>query len=427
MLKKEVVITGIGIISPIGNTIDTFWTSLLEDRSGVGFVESLDVFNTARPNGAEVSDFKPKEYFRSKKDVKQIKVMSRDIQLGFASAMLACSDAELITEGERRSVAPERLGVNFGADLMGIEIAEVLDAFRAGISGGKHDFSTWGKAAMEHIFPLWMLKYLPNMVGGHIAITHDARGPNNTLTLQRGSSLAAIIEGVRILERGAADVMFCGGCGNCINPSFLARSEVHQLAEYTDSPGDLPRPFDANRKGSVLGEGAATFILERRDFAEARGARIYAKIRGFSSRISPHVHQKDKEGTGIRQTIRSALQDANLQADEIGHLNADGLGTTLEDRTEAAAIRAELGDVPVLALKGYFGNLGSGTGAVELAASVLALQKELIPPTRNCDLIAEDCPIQVVQKTPLQSSSPFAMKINTGLGGRSFALIVEKP
>ena len=426
MIKKEVVFTGIGVISPIGIGTEAYWTSLLENRSGIGVLQSLEVFNARRSWGAEIADFKPKEYFRTKKDVKQIKVMSRDIQLAFASAMLACSDAGLKTGENDRNVDPDRLGVSYGADLIGLELSELLDAYRAGIANEKYDFTTWGEAAMEKIFPLWMLKYLPNMPACHIGIAHDARGPNNTLTLQRGASLAALIEAVRLLERGAADVMICGGCGNCINPSFLARAKTHQFVDpnaHPDAnPGSLLRPYDTDRNGTLPGEGAATFILETREFAEARGAKIYAKVRGISSRTD----SAGTEGLGIRQAIRGAMQDAGISPSDLGHVNADGLGTIEQDAREAKAIQAELNGVPVTSLKGYFGNLGSGAGAVELVGSLLGLQHELVPPTKNCDKIAADCPINVVREKPLPSQAKTFLKLSTGLGGRTFAMVLEK-
>ncbi|MCL2305663.1 MAG: beta-ketoacyl-[acyl-carrier-protein] synthase family protein, partial [Planctomycetaceae bacterium] len=395
MIKKEIVFTGIGVISPIGVGTEAYWASILENRSGIGFLQSLDVFQGNRLAGAEVVDFKPKEYFRSKKDVKQIKVMSRDIQLAFAAAMLACNDAGLQTGETDRNIDSDRLGISFGADLIGLELPELLDAFRAGIQEGEYDFRTWGNAAMEKIFPLWMLKYLPNMPACHIGIAHDARGPNNSITLQRGASLAALIEAVRLLERGAADVMICGGYGNCINPSFLARAKTHKFADPVADPSSLPRPFDIDRCGTIPGEGAAVFILETQEFAQARGAKIYAKVQGFCSRTDPK-----SEGTGIRQAIRGALLDADLSPNDIGHVNADGLGTVMEDSLEAKAVRAELGDCPTTSLKGYFGSLGSGAGAVELVGSLLGLQQGLIPPTKNCEQIAPDCPVNVVQHKP---------------------------
>ncbi len=423
MIKQDVVITGIGVLSPIGIDTESFWTSLLENRSGIAPIRSLAPFGSPRPLAGEVPDFKAKDYVKPKKN---IKVMSRDIQLGFVAAVHACNDAGLITEGDDRNVDPDRFGVVMGADLIGLELPELFDAYRAGIQNGTYDFSSWGGSAMEHIFPLWMLKYLPNMPACHIAIAHDARGPNNSLTMQRGSSLAAIFEAARIIERGGADVMICGGCGNGVNPGFLARNKLHLLGEASENPQAIPRPFDRDRNWTVLGEGAGVFVLERRDFAAARGAKVYAKIRGFCNTIAPTLQGDTLSPLGIRGAIRGALEDAGIQPGDLGHLNADGNGTVLEDRIESEAIRAELGDVPVTALKGYFGNLGSGAGAVETVASVLALQRELVPPTKNCETPADDCPIQVVREKPRQSTQSFALKINQTLDGRSFALVLEK-
>lgn len=426
MIKKEIVFTGIGVVSPIGTSCETYWNSLLEQRSGVGFVDSLGEDCSPRQMGAEVRDFNPKQYFRSKKEVKQIKVMSRDIQLAYAAAMLACSDAGLKTEATDRNVEPDRLAVSYGADMIGLEIPEILDAYKAGITDGKYDKSTWGPAAMKEVYPLWMLKYLPNMPACHIAITHDARGPNNSFTMQRGASLAALFEAVRILERGAADVVISGGCGNCLNPSFLARAKAHHLAPYVGDPGNMPRPYDAERNGNILGEGAAAFILETKEFAQARGAKIYATVRGFCNRTDPRPLQERKDGRGIRQTLRGALADAAMQPQDLGYINAEGLGTLEDDTIEANAIRAELGDIPVTALKGYFGSLGCGAGAVELVGSLLALQHGLIPVTKNCDRIAEDCPINVVRGKPQTTEKRTVLKLNNGIGGRSFAFILEK-
>lgn len=422
MLKKDVVITGIGVLSPIGLDTETFWGALQEEKSGIGFVRSLGGADEQFPIGGTVPDFKPKDFVKPKKN---IKVMSRDIQLGFVAAVHACNDAGLITEGDQRNVDPDRFGVVLGTDLIALELPELYDAFLPGINGSQYDFSTWGNAAMEHVFPLWMLKFLPNMPGCHIAIAHDARGPNNSLTLQRGSSLAALIEAARIIERGDADVIISGGCGQCVHPSFLARKKLHLTADSVADPTTIPRPFDRDRCGAVLSEGAGVFILESREFAESRGAKMYAGIRGFANSMSQRsLDDPESRTEGIRRVIRGALEDAEIQAGDLQHLNADGNGTDFEDRLESRAIAAELNDVPIVGLKGYFGNCGSGAGAVELVGSILALKNECVPRTRNCDVIAPDCPIPVTQKAE-QSSRRFAMKMNNTIDGRSLALVVE--
>jgi len=429
MLKREVVLTGMGVLSPIGNDPENYWTALCEGRSGIVAVEALDPGTKTPLLSSEVKEFPVKDVLKSRKYQKNLKVMSRDIQLGFVATMNAVTDAGLVTDGENRTVEPERLGVVFGSDLIGLNIDELLDAFKVGVSDGKHDFNTWGQAAMDKMFPLWLLKYLPNMIGGHIGIALDARGPNNTLTLRRCSSLAALIEGIRVIERGHTDVMICGGEGNRANPSFLARSKTYELAPYTATPGDHPRPFDANRCGAVIGEGAAAFVLERKDFAVARGANIVAEVLGFASVVEPALyydqHMK-RTGEGVRRVIRQTLGDADRTVDDLSHVNSDGQGTIHEDRIEAQAIRAELGDVPVTAPKGSFGDLGSGSGAVELVASLAGLQKNLIPPTRNYEKPADDCPVNVVHGKPLESKKKTVLSMNHSRTGRSVAVLIEK-
>ena len=420
-MNIEVVLTGVGVLSPIGIDADSFWTATREGHSGVGFL-NLDTDDSLKPMGSEVPDFRAKDFVKPRKN---IKVMSRDIQLALVSAIHASTDAGLVTEGDQRNVPAERMGVVFGSDLIGTEVDMTMDAYRSGIEGGRFDFSKWGEA-IDKIFPLWMLKFLPNMPACHIAIALDAHGPSNSPTLCRCSSLASIQEAARIIQRGDADVMIAGGCGNRVSQDFQTRAKSYFLAPRCDDPTSVPRPFDVDRNGCVLGEGAGAFILERREFAEARGAKIYATIRGFASANEPTLHATRPTGRAIRSAIRLALKNAELQPSDIGHVNADGIASEHDDRIEAEAIRAELGDVPVTTLKGHVGDLGSGAGAVESVAAVLAVRNGLIPPVRNHRKTAADCPINVVHGKPLETKSPFVLKINQSRMGRSFAMVLEK-
>ncbi|MDR2642471.1 MAG: beta-ketoacyl-[acyl-carrier-protein] synthase family protein [Planctomycetaceae bacterium] len=419
---KEVVITGFGLLSPVGNDKESFWTALLNETSGIRFINIVTKNESLRPMGSEVPEFHAKDYIKPRKN---IKVMSRDIQLALVASAHAVNSANLITEGENRTVESDRLGVMFGSDLIGAEIDLLLNAFRAGIKDSKYDFSRWGIDAMRDVFPLWMLKFLPNMPSCHISIAHDAHAPSNSLTLCRGSSLAAIMEATRTIQRGAADVMIAGGCGNRINQDFQTRVNVYFPAPRQDDPTIALRPFDIDRNGTVLGEGAGAFILESREFAEARGAKIHAKIRGFAATNEPKLHDRPT-GRAIRRAIKLALGQADFKPDDIGFVNADGIGVQHDDKIEAVAIREELGEVPVSANKGNFGDLGSGTGAVELIAALLSLEHNTIPPTRNHNQTAPDCPINVVHKKTETPRHKTTLKLNQTRMGRSFAIILEK-
>ena len=423
MQTKEVVLTGLGVLTSIGIDKDTFWNALLNDKSGIGFLNIDTADDSLRPMGSEVPDFHAKDYVKPKKN---IKIMSRDIQLAFVSACLACQDARLVTEGDSRNVDPDRIGVIFGSDLIGAEVDMLLSAFRAGIADGQYNYSQWGTDAMKEIFPLWMLKFLPNMPACQISIGLDARGPSNSITLCRCSSLAAIVEAVRTIERGSADVMVAGGCGNRVNQDFQTRVKSYFIAPRRENPSSVPRPFDADRCGSVMGEGSGAFVLESREFAEARGATIYATVRGFAQVNEPTLHDTRPTGSAIQRSILSALKHADLKPSDIGLVNPDGLGSVHDDRIEAEAIRSTLGDVPVSATKGNFGDLGSGTGAVELAAAVLAMQTGTIPPTRNHEKTASDCPINVVHGKPMITKTSAILKMNQTRMGRAFSVVLTR-
>lgn len=423
-MNKEIVITGVGVLSSVGIDLDTFWNSLCEGKSGIGLLHCISPESDFQVMASELPDFRPKDYVVPKKN---IKVMSRDIQIGFVAAALACRQAGLVTGGEDRNVDPERFGVVFGADLIASEIDELLDTIKAGFTDGVHyDYDTWGPMANSKIFPLWMLKYLPNMPASHIGISLDARGPSNTPTLCRVSGLASIMEAIRIIDRGDADIMLAGSCGNHVNPIAVARNASSQQAVYREHPYTVPRPFDADRCGTVLGEGGGAFVIESREHAEARGAKPLTVLRGFAGSMGSRINGSPPQSDSIRLSIELAMERSGITADDLSHVNAEGLGTVEEDAAEAAAIRAELGDVPVVAYKGNFGELSSGSGSVELAASVLSLQNGIIPPTRNHEKTGGDCPINVVHGSPLKSSKRFALKLNQSKTGNACALVIEK-
>ena len=422
MIQKEIVVTGMGLLSPIGNDLDTYWNALCEGRSGVSVVETIGAEQTPI-FGCVTPDIRAKDYIKPRKNIKN---MSRDIQLGYIASLQALENAAMSVNCDSPSYAPERLGIVFGSDLIGLELEELIEAFRACKVDDKIDFSLWGTDALPKIFPLWMLKYLPNLVAGQLAIAIDARGPNNTVTLRRSSSLSAISEAVRTIERGQADAMICGGVGNRINPVFLARGKTYDLAPTTGEPTEQPRPYDADRQGTVLGEGSGALIIESRETADARGAKPFARIIGFAQAFEPELYKQPIRGQSIRQAIRKAMQDADCKPEELSHVNADGMGSVWEDKIEAQAICDVLGDVPVTSPKGHFGDLGGGSGTIELIASLIGLQKGLIPPTRNYEKPDPECPIHVVHGSPQPCGKTRFLKINSSRTGRSNVIVFEK-
>jgi 3-oxoacyl-[acyl-carrier-protein] synthase II len=416
----EVVITGLGVVSPIGIGTAAFWNSLESRACGIRRISVFDTSGVGIDCGAEVLDFDAKNFVKPRKS---LKVMSRDIQLGVVAASLATETACVTTAG----VSPERMGVVFGADMIHCEPDDVANAYRRCVADGRFDFGHWGQASMEEIYPLWMLKYLPNMAACHVAIAHDARGPNNSHSLCECSSLMAIAEAARVIERGSADVMISGGTSSRIHPVIWVRSTLQEVTRRRDPPEELSRPFDAGRDGYVNGEGAAAVVLERRDHAHSRGAKIWARIVGYGSSYEPRFKGRPPEGAGIRRAIVAALRSAGMQPADIGHVNAHGLSTIDDDRAEAQAIHAELGDVPVTALKSYFGNLFSATGAIELLASILAFEHGRVPVTLNYKRPDPACPVNVVYREPLAGTKPAALLLNHSHMGQAVAMVIAAP
>jgi 3-oxoacyl-[acyl-carrier-protein] synthase II len=413
----EIVVTGVGVASPIGIGKEAFWKSLCEGRSGIRRFHLFDRSDLPPVFGGSVPGFHPKQYVRPRKS---LKVMNRDIQLAFAAADLACADAGL----HRQPVEPERLGIVFGAELMACELDEIAGTYRGCMVEGRFDFRRWGKVVMAELYPLWMLKYLPNMPACHIGIAQDARGPTNTLTLGEVSSVSAMAEAMRVIGRGQADVMIAGGTAEQIHPAIWTRSPAFPFSRSADDPARASRPFDARRDGWVNGEGAGALVLEGRRHAEARGATVLARILGFGSAFEPHAKGQPIEGRAIRQAIRTALADADLTPADIGHVNANGVSTLHDDRIEARAICEILGDVPVTAPKSYFGMLGAAAGAVETAVSVLAWQHGLIPPTLNYEYPDPECPVNVVHGQPAPVERATALKLNHTRHGQAVALVL---
>ncbi len=412
------MITGIGVVSPIGLGCEAYARSMAEGRSGVGPLTRFDARRLPMRFAAEVTDYDPKKVVKPRKS---LKVMSRDIQLSYGAAQMAFDEAILPTAG----LAPERLAVVFGADMIYCELEELELTFRACLEEGVFVPARWGTQSMEELYPLWMLKYLPNMSACHIGIVHDARGPNNTITLGEISSLAAVAEAVRVIERGAADVVIAGGGSSRLHPMPLVCRSDRLFSHRHEEPEQASRPFDARRDGMVNGEGAGAVILERRSHAERRGVPTLARLVSYASRCEPLADGVPATGLAIRNSLQAALEAADLLPEQIGHVNAHGLSTVEHDRVEAQAIHDVLGEVPVTAPKSYFGNLGAGTGAVELVASLLALRDSMIPATLNYEQPDAACPIQVVHGTAQPAAHPTAVVLNQTTTGQAITVVLS--
>ena len=419
----RVVVTGVGVVSPIGIGNDSFWDSLLHNRTGIDFLQSMPSDGLPSAFGAEVRDFNPVNFLRDKKFVK---VMCRDIQLGVASSNLAVTDANVRSGW----IDPDRLGVVYGAGRMTCHPSELAAAVNACRTEGGFDPDKWGPEALASIAPLWLLRQLPNMPASHVSIDHNACGPNNTITCRDASALLALSEAVRVIEAGRADAMIVGACSSNIHPVDIAKFHSFEgLSRRTDDPTRACRPFDFERDGTVVGEGAASFVVESYEHAVRRGANIYAEVLGVGAGCDGKGLANESAGLGLVRAMESAIDGAGIRASELGHINAQGKSTQPDDIVEARAYHRVFGDlalkIPVTALKSYVGHFDAGAGAVELAGTLLSLKNGYIPATLNYEIPDPRCRLNVARGEATRLSNRTAITVNRTAMGQSAAAVLR--
>ncbi len=415
---RDVVITGVGVVSPIGIGRTAFWDSLLQGRSGVRtLTEHAGATDIPFRIGAPLNDFDGKNFVQPRKS---LKVMCKEIQSAYAAASLAMQDAGLA----KGAAAADRFGVVLGSEMMYGELVEVMDVFSHCVVDGQFSYEKWGENAFKDLFPLWMLKYLPNMAACHIGIVHDARGPTNSIVQGEVSSLLAVIESANVISRGTADVMLAGGTGSRLTTSALTFRRHDFLTTWDGDPTQASRPFDQHHCGMVFGEGSGVLVLEAREHAQQRGATILATIRATSSRFESPEKSGGQTGSAIRSGIASVLERAQLSPAEIGCVKAHGDSVPANDRREAQSIRHTLGDVPVTSFKSYFGDLSAGSGAVELIGGVLSLANGIVPPTLNYQTPNPECPVNVVHGEALKLNQPNILALNQAFTGHAAAILL---
>ena len=403
---QRVVITGLGLVSPIGSDLDVVWSSLIEGRSGISEIENLDTSALPFTAGGEVKDFTgaiegygPLDKQLQRAIKKNMKVMCREIEMGVAASQKALAHSGL---GEDRD--PTRCGCLFGCDYILTrpeEYTDGLDSLREK-SGADYDIRDWPVHGLGKVNPLWLLKYLPNMPNSHVSIYNDFRGPNNSITMREASMNLSVAEAASIIQRGAADAMLVGATGSRIHPLRTMQAFLtDRLASQRVNPSEMCRPFDQSSDGTVVGEGAGALMLESLASAEARGAKIWGEVIGAgAAMVGPHAagDTRDYLRMAARTSLAAAIRSAGDRLPEAWHIHAQGMGSPEVDKSEALAIGddlaehagAQAGELPVTAAKSYFGNLGAGGAAVELISSLLALQHNQLFEIQNLEnLIAE--------------------------------------
>ena len=437
---RRIVVTGLGLATPIGIGVDVFWDALLSGQSGIARIVAFDPSGFDSQIAGELPEFKLTDFI-PKRYRKSVKVMSRDITVAMIAAYHAVIDAGLKTlciiergeaEGEP-NVDSTRFGANIGAGLVCADLTELAAALITAVEDGRFSLKKWGAEGMQNLTPLWLLKFLPNMLACHVTIVHDAQAPCNTIPCGEASSHLAIGEAYRTLQRGAADVCICGGAESKANPTALATPQVLERlnTKSNDAPASASRPFTETSTGSVIAEGGGLVILETLDHARARNARIYAEVVGFgSSTNAMSWSAPDPSGRGYALSIRRALADADIAADAIDLIGAFGTGIRDYDAAEAKAWSDVFGDAlpetSALTTRGGIGVCGAGAGAIDFAAVTLALYHNTVPPSINTSPPMTDCRLRFESDGPADARIRAAITLGHAIdGGQSAALVIR--
>ena len=434
MSTHRVVITGLGAISPLGMTVEDLWAGLISGACGIDTIKAFDPAGFSCKLAGEAPDFKVQKYV-PKSHRKAVKLMCRDIRLSVVAADEAIRDSGLVTgaiDAENININPARTAINIGAGVISCDMVELAPAVAKSITNGRFDIRKWCKDGLENLTPIWLLKYLPNMLACHIGIIHDIQGPSNTITCAEASGLLAIGEATGVIARGQADAALAGGCEAKVNPLLMLRQCLLKrvTSENNDNPETACRPFDADAKGCVFGEGAGMVVLEDIDSATKRGAKIYAEVVGVGSSndINPVYEHLEPEGVGIQIAIETALADAGIEPADLDLVIPHGTGILADDLAEATAIGNALGpaaqDVAVWPTKSVLSNTGAASGALDVIAAVKTMDEGKIGAAKNCDNKAPGCELNITKQI-LKNNIRYALCCSYTFGGQTAAVVLK--
>ncbi|MFY9140139.1 MAG: beta-ketoacyl-ACP synthase II [Thermacetogeniaceae bacterium] len=411
MEKRRVVITGLGVISPLGNDKAAFWDNLIKGNSGIAHIEHFDVSDYPTKIAAQVRDFNPLDYI-SRKDARR---MDRFVQFACAAARQAIEDSELKINEENA----ERIGVWIGTGIGGLETNEK-----------QHEILL--AKGPSQISPFLIPMMISNMASGQVSIMLGAQGPNGCTVTACAAGTQSIGDAFRIIQNGDADLMITGGSEACITPMALAGfCAMKALSTRNQDPKRASRPFDTERDGFVMGEGAGIVILEELNHAQERGAKVYAELIGYGAAGDGyHIVQPDPEGRGAAQAFALALKNARVDPQQVDYINAHGTSTEINDVMETKAIKRVFGDhayrLAVSSTKSMTGHLLGAAGAVEFIATALSCRYDMIPPTINLNNPDPECDLDYVPNTAREKIVNIALSDSLGFGGHNAVLVLKK-
>lgn len=409
--RRRIVITGMGIVSPLGNSVDSFWERLLSGESGVATIQRFDVSKFDVRFGGECREFDPAEHL----DRKELKRMDRFTQMAVVASSFAFKDSGL----EVGKIDPTKFGVITGSGIGGL--TELEEQHLRLLEKGPSKVSAFT-----------IPKLMVNAASGNISILFGAKGPNTAVATACASATNAMGDAVHAIRRGEADVMITGGAEAALTPLGLsAFASMKALSERNDEPAKASRPFDRDRDGFVMGEGAGILVFEEYEHAKKRGANIYCEVLGYGmSADANHITQPDECGRGGAAAMRFALADAGIAPDQIDYINAHGTGTPLGDVAETVAIKSVFGDharkLKVSSTKSSIGHLLGASGGVELIATVMAIRNSVISPTINLDHPGEGCDLDYTPRVPQDARVNMAISNSFGFGGHNACIAVGR-
>ena len=411
MPRKKVVITGMGTLAPNGNSTDSFWEALKSGASGIGPITYFDTEDHRVTIAGQLSDFQPEQYL----DAKEIRKLDPFSIFALVAAQEAITSAKLDFD----TINLDRAGVTIGTGVGGIQTLE-------------HEHNIIENRGPRRVSPQFVAKMIANIAGGHLSMRWGLRGPSQTVTSACASGTDAIGIALRLVRYGDADIMLTGGTEASITPLTIAGfANMRALSQNCDDPTKASRPFDAGRDGFVLSEGAGILVIESEEHAMNRGAKILAELAGYGATDDAfHITQPAPEGVGAMQAMARAIDDADLQPDDINYINAHGTSTPFNDRNESLAIRnlfgAHAGDLKISSTKSMTGHLLGAAGGIEAIATVKAIQEQFAPPTINYETPDPDCDLNYIPNVAQECSINTALSNTFGFGGHNAVICIRK-
>ncbi|MDG2207995.1 MAG: beta-ketoacyl-[acyl-carrier-protein] synthase family protein [Pirellulales bacterium] len=422
-MERRVVITGIGCVTPLGTTPEELWERLQKGESGVGYTQAFDASQFPTKFSAEVLDW---DIANEGEDLNLWNKRGRHSNFAGGAAKQAVTAADVVG-----NVDPTRFGVYLGSGEGQQNFAAFTEMVLSAIDDDDQlDIAAFVKKGMEVLNPVAELEQEPNMPAGHLASMFDAQGPNANCLTACAASSQAIGEARELIRRGDADVMLSGGTHSMIHPfGVTGFNLLTALSTRNDNPQGASRPFDRDRDGFVLGEGAAMVVLEELAHARDRGAHIYGEIKGYGSTADAfRITDTHPEGRGAIRCIQAALADANIAPEQIQYINAHGTGTSVNDKVETLAIKKSLGDVaykiPVSSTKSMMGHLIAAAGATEVIVCLMAMRDGVLPPTINYETPDPDCDLDYIPNEAREAKCEYTLSNSFGFGGQNISLIL---